>query len=93
MPQDIIRISELVLCNEICYALKKEAIEKRILLYESECQQVTMYKNNSRDSSKFKDFSPLQHFCYLKGMKPAIGYYSYTNRYEQFRKTHRPEIV
>ncbi len=33
-----------------------------------------MYKNNSRDSSKFKGCSPLQLSCNLKGMKPAIGY-------------------
>ncbi len=39
-----------------------------------------MYKNNSRDSSKLKGCSPLQLFCNLKGMKPAIGYYSYTER-------------
>jgi hypothetical protein len=40
-----------------------------------------MYKNNSRVSSKFKGFSPLQLSCNLTGMKPAIGYYSYTKRY------------
>ena len=39
-----------------------------------------MYKNNSRDSSKFKGCSPLQLFCYLTGKYHAIGYYSYTNR-------------
>ncbi len=38
-----------------------------------------MYKNNSRFSSKFKGCSPLQLSCNLTGMKPAIGYYSYTN--------------
>ncbi len=37
-----------------------------------------MYKNNSRDSCKFKGCSPLQLSCNLTGMKPAIGYYSYT---------------
>jgi len=40
-----------------------------------------MYKNNSRVSSKFKGFSPLQLSCNLTGMKPAIGYYSYTKRW------------
>ncbi len=40
---------------------------------------VTMYKNNSRFSSKFRGCSPLQLSCNLTGMKPAIGYYSYTN--------------
>jgi len=46
-----------------------------------------MYKNNSRDSSKFKDYSPLQLFYNLKGKYNAIGYYSYTNRYKQLNKT------
>jgi hypothetical protein len=39
-----------------------------------------MYKNNSRDSSKFKGCSPLQLSCNLTGKCHAIGYYSYTNR-------------
>ncbi len=39
-----------------------------------------MYKNNSRLSSKFKGCSPLQLSCNLTRTKPAIGYYSYTNR-------------
>lgn len=43
-------------------------------------QLVTMYKNNSRDSSKFKGCSPLQLFCNMTGIKPENGYYSYTNR-------------
>jgi len=43
-------------------------------------QPLTMYKNNSQFSSKFKGCSPLQLSCNLTGMKPAIGYYSYTNR-------------
>ena len=40
-----------------------------------------MYKNNSRFSSKFRGCSPLQLLCNLTGMKPANGYYSYTNRW------------
>jgi len=40
-----------------------------------------MYKNNSRDSSKFKGCSSLQLLCNLTVMKPAIGYYSYTYRW------------
>jgi len=40
-----------------------------------------MYKNNSRDSSKFKGCSPLQLSCNLTGKCHAVGYYSYTNRY------------
>lgn len=39
-----------------------------------------MYKNNSRFSCKIKSFSPLQLSCNLTGTKPAIGYYSYTDR-------------
>lgn len=39
-----------------------------------------MYKNNNRFSSKFKGCGPLQLLCYLTGMKPVNGYYSYTNR-------------
>ena len=42
-----------------------------------------MYKNNSRFSSKFKGYSPLQLSCNLIGLKPAVGYYSYTQRYPQ----------
>ena len=43
-----------------------------------------MYKNNSRDSSKFKVCSPLQLSSNLISMEPAVGYYSYTKRYQQF---------
>lgn len=50
---------------------------------EKKHEPLTMYKNNSRDSSKFKGCSPLQFLCNLTEMKPAIGYYSYTNRYGQ----------
>jgi hypothetical protein len=39
-----------------------------------------MYKNNSRDSSKFEVCSPLQLPCNLTGKCHAIGYYSYTHR-------------
>ena len=39
-----------------------------------------MYKNNSRDSSKFKECSSLQFSCNSTGLKSAIGYYSYTYR-------------
>ena len=44
----------------------------------------TLYKNNSRDSGKFKGCSPIQLLCNLTGMKPAIGYYSYTDRSKQY---------
>ncbi len=37
-----------------------------------------MYKNNSRDSSKFKGCSLLQLHRKLKVNRSAIGYYSYT---------------
>ena len=44
-------------------------------------EPLTMYKNNSRNCSDFKGFSLLQLSCNLTGMKPAIGYYSYTKRW------------
>jgi hypothetical protein len=40
-----------------------------------------MYKNNSRDSSKFKGCSPLKLSCNLTVKFYTVGYYSYTNRY------------
>ena len=49
-------------------------------------QRETMYKNNSRDSSKFKGCSPLQLSCNLTGKCHAVGYYSYTKRYNAFLK-------
>jgi len=39
-----------------------------------------MYKNNSRDSCKFRGCSPLQLSCNLTGKCHVVGYYSYTNR-------------
>ena len=45
-----------------------------------------MYKNNSRDSSKFKGCSPLQLSCNLTGKCHAVGYYSYTNRCVAFKR-------
>ena len=39
-----------------------------------------MYKNNSRNSSKFKGYRPLQFSCVLTGKCHALGYYSYTKR-------------
>ena len=39
-----------------------------------------MYKNNSRDSSKFKGCSPFQVHRELKVNYSKVGYYSYTNR-------------
>jgi len=45
-----------------------------------------LYKNNSRDTSKFKGFSLLQLYYYLTGKCQAIGYYSYTNRCLQARQ-------
>lgn len=38
-----------------------------------------MYIKNRRDSSKFKDCSPLQNCLGLISLKPAIAYFSYTN--------------
>ncbi len=39
-----------------------------------------MYKNNSRESSKFKGYNQLQLSCNLTGKCHAVGYYSYTHR-------------
>jgi len=38
-----------------------------------ECQQVTMYKNNSRKSSKLMSCSPLQLHRKLKDLSSVIG--------------------
>jgi hypothetical protein len=43
-----------------------------------------MYKNNSRDSSKFKGCSPLQPSCKLKDLSSEVGYYSYTERWAPY---------
>ena len=48
----------------------------------NKAQQVTMYKNNSRHSSKFKGCSPLQLHRKLKDWSSVVGYYSYTHRYK-----------
>lgn len=41
---------------------------------------ITMYKNISRNSSKFKGYSLFQLSCSLTGMSYVIGYYSYIYR-------------
>jgi len=51
------------------------------LTEEKKYDRTTMYKNNSRNSSKFKGCSPLQLLYNLIGKCHAIGYYSYTNRW------------
>ena len=43
-------------------------------------EQTTLYKNDSRGSNILEGNRPPQLSCNLKGMKPAIGYYSYANR-------------
>ena len=53
------------------------------MIVKDKLRAVTMYKNNSRDSCKFKGCSPLQLSCKLKDFSYAVGYYSYTNRYKQ----------
>ena len=45
-----------------------------------------MYKNNSRDSSKFKGYSPYQLPSNLTGECNAVGYYFYTHRYRAIIK-------
>ncbi len=39
-----------------------------------------MFKNNNRNSCKFKSCSPFQFSYNLTEMKPVIGYYSCTHR-------------
>jgi len=56
-----------------------------------ELRLVTMYKNNSRDSSKFKDCSPLQLHCKLKVKYSAVGYYSYYSPFGRNRSALAPE--
>jgi len=38
---------------------------------KNKTQPITIYKNNSRDSSKFEDYSPLQLHHKLKGLNSA----------------------
>ncbi len=45
-----------------------------------------MYIQNRRNSSKFKGYSPLQLLYSLIGLKPAIAYFAYTQRYMQLKK-------
>jgi hypothetical protein len=40
-----------------------------------------MYKNNSRDSGKFKHCSPLQLSCNLIGNRPQYGNFSYRHTF------------
>jgi len=56
---------------------------------EENSQHITMYKNNSRDSSKLKGCSPLQLHRKLKDWSSEIGYYSYTHRYHTYKKRTR----
>ena len=56
-------------------------------------EPLTMYKNNSRDSSKFKGCSPLQLFYNLTGKCHAVGYYSYTNRCMPCKKKATAQIA
>lgn len=52
-----------------------------------------MYKNNSRNSSKFKGCSPLQLLCNLTEKCHAVGYFSYTNRCVQAKETTAQVII
>ena len=58
--------------------LKEHVHQTHRLQVEINNETPTMYKNNSRGSSKFKGCSPLQLPCNLTGLKPEIGYYSYS---------------
>jgi len=44
-----------------------------------------MYKNNSRNSSKFKGYNPLQLSCNLTGKCHAICHYSYNLPFYVFK--------
>jgi len=50
-------------------------------------QPITMCKNNSRESAYSGGFSPLQNCNGLISLSPAIGYYSYTDRWWQCKLT------
>lgn len=52
-----------------------------------------MYKNNSRDSSKFKGCNPHKISCSVTGKCHAIGYYSYTNRCHALKNQHHTNCL
>jgi hypothetical protein len=60
--------------------VKEERLCSKQFLEENNRLPVTMYKNNSRDSSNSKDCSPIQLSFNLIGMKTTVGFYSFTNR-------------
>jgi len=60
---------------------ERHCINERIDNEMNPGQRTTMYKNNSRDSRKFKGCSTLQLHRKLKDLSSAVGYYFYTNRY------------
>lgn len=60
--------------------LRHKLVEWNIPVLDMEQLPTTMYKNNSRDGSKFKVYSPLQLSCKLTEKCYATRYYSYTNR-------------
>ena len=51
-----------------------------------------MYKNNSRDSSKFKVCSPLQLSCNLTGNRSAIPYWPYRQRWLWLEENGEPRL-
>lgn len=51
------------------------------MIENMKCQWVTMYKDNSRNCSKFKGCSSLQLLCNLTGKCDVVAYFSYTYRY------------
>jgi len=56
-------------------------IELKIQIdWKNKAQHITIYINNSRVFSKFKDCSPLKFSCNLTGARYKVGYYSYTYR-------------
>ena len=57
----------------------------------NEKRAITMYIPNRRDSSKLKGYSTLQNRNSLIGLKPAIAYLPYTQRWQQAKKNHKYE--
>ncbi len=50
---------------------------KMVYGVNNKAEHTPMYKNNSRNSSKFKGCSPLQFHRELEDLSSAVGYYFY----------------
>jgi len=56
-------------------------------------ETLTMYKNNSRDRCKLRGCSPLQLLCNLTKKCHAVGYYSYTHRWQSVKNIMKNTIA